>query len=176
MKATGVLRKMIGIHDRIIGILAGLSGLLLGLITLSVTAEVIVRKCANTSLPWVIECSEHALVFITFLAAAWVLKEDAHVGVDVVLALFGPRMRALGNAINATMGAVLCLFVTHRGIMTVWDLWRRHIYTIKTLEIPMAPLYSVIFVGNFFLAIQFLRRARRELRKWKKAGKITSEE
>ena len=175
MKAAGVWRRLIGIHERMIRILAGLSGVLLALITLSVTAEVIVRKVASTPLPWVIECSEHALVFITFLAAGWVLNEDAHVRVDIALAFLSPKKRALGNAVNALMGAALCLFVTHHGILTVWDMWRRHIYTIKTLEIPMAPLLSVIFVGNFFLTIEFLRRGRNDLRQWKQARKVPSE-
>ena len=135
-----------------------IAGILLCLITLAVTAEILVRKFGGTSLPWVIEMSEHALVWIAFTAAAWVLREDAHIKVDLVLTNLKKKPRSILNMINSLLGGLLCLFITYRSALTIIDLHKRHIYTIKTLEIPMAPLYSIICIGSFFLTIQFFIR------------------
>ena len=154
-------------YDKIIVLLSYFAGILLSLITLSVTAEIIVRKVTNSSLPWVIECSEHALVFITFLAAAWVLREDGQIKVDLVLSHMGRRNRALLNTVNSLLGGLLCGFLTYRSALTVWDLLKRNIYTIKTLEIPMAPLYSVICLGSLLLTFQFFIRGYNFFGEWK---------
>ena len=154
-------------YNKIIVFLSYVAGVLLCLITLAVTAEILVRKFGNTSLPWVIECSEHALVFIAFTAAAWVLREDAHIKVDLVLSHLKKKPQAMLNVINSLLGGLLCLFITYRSALTIYDLWERHIYTVKTLEIPMAPLYSIICIGSLFLTIQFFIRTHGYFKEWR---------
>jgi TRAP-type C4-dicarboxylate transport system permease small subunit len=169
VKASKTVSK---VYNKIIVYLSYLAGILLSLITLSVTAEIVVRKFTNSSLPWVIECSEHALVFITFLAAAWVLREDAQIKVDLVLSHLSRKKRALLNIFNSLLGGLLCGFISYRSALTVLDLSKRNIYTIKTLEIPMAPLYSVICLGSLLLTIQFFIRAYGYFGEWKENRNI----
>lgn len=136
-----------------------MSGVLLALITLAVCVEVIVRKLWNLSIIGVVECSEYAIVFITFLSASWILKQDAHVKVDIVVGSLKPGPRALLNMITSFYGAVLCMFITYRSATVIWDLWRRNLDTEKALELPMAPLYIAMLIGSFMLFLGFLRRA-----------------
>ena len=163
-------RGIVAIYDKIVHLFAYLCGVLIGLITLSVTADVIVRKVWNTPLFGVVVCSEHALVFITFLGAAWVLKQDGHVRLDLLLGWLDPKRRALLNIITSLLGAAMCMFISYRGILTVWDLWQRHIETVKALELPMAPLYTAICVGSFMISLQFLRKAYGYLTDWRDAS------
>ena len=154
-----VNNKTVLIYDKISNALAYFSGVLFTFITLAVCAEVIIRKFWNSSILGVIECSEYALVFITFLSASWILKQDAHVKVDLVLRWLKPRTRSLLNMITSFFGAILCMFITYRSALIIWDLWQRNIDTVKALGLPMAPLYTSIFVGMLMLFLQFLRRA-----------------
>ena len=162
-----VSNRLYAYYNKIIVFLSYVAGVLLCLITLAVTAEILVRKFAETSLPWVIECSEHALVFIAYTAAAWVLREDAHIKVDLVLTHLKKRPQAMLNMISSLLGGLLCLFITYRSALTIFDLWKRHIYTLQTLEIPMAPLFSIICIGSLFLTIQFFIRTHGYFEKWK---------
>ena len=159
MSSKKTTRKFITIYDNINKALAYFSGVLLALITISVCAEVIVRKFLSLSIIGVVESSEYALVFITFLSASWVLKRDAHVKVDIVLAWIKPRTQALFNMITAIFGAILCMFIAYRSAFVIWDLWQRDLHTVKALELPMAPLHTSIFVGSFMLSIGFLIKA-----------------
>jgi len=167
MANTGAGKKFSAIYEKIIIYMAYIACILLVLIILGECAEIIVRKFGNTSLPWVIEFSEYALVFIAFLAGAWVLKDEAHIKVDLVLNMFNPRIRAIINVVNSILGAVLCLFLTYQSAFMVWDLFKRQILTAKTMEIPMWPLFAVFCFGNFLLTIQFFIRAQGYFRKIK---------
>ncbi|MBW1912252.1 MAG: TRAP transporter small permease [Deltaproteobacteria bacterium] len=151
--------KFILIFDSITHGLAYFSGILLALITLAIFAEVVVRKLWSYSIIGVVECSEYALVFITFLSASWILKHDAHVKVDLVLSWLKPRTRALLNMVTSIFGAILCMYIAFRSALIIWDLWQRDLHTVKALELPMAPLHTSIFVGSFILSLGFLRMA-----------------
>jgi TRAP-type C4-dicarboxylate transport system permease small subunit len=52
--------------------------LILGL-TFIVGADITLRYLFNKPLGWVKEVSEYILVGLSFLVAAWILKDDAHV-------------------------------------------------------------------------------------------------
>ena len=142
MSTTKETSGVVAIYDKVVRIFAYLCGILLGLITLSVTADVIVRKVWDTPLFGVVECSEHALVFITFLGAAWVLKQDGHVRLDLILGWLRPKRRAVLNIVTSLVGAALCLFISYRGTLTVWDLWQRHIETVKALEKRISDIFD----------------------------------
>ena len=160
MENAKVKKRLSSIYGKTVIYLAYIACVLLALIILAETAEIIIRKLGNTSLPWVIEFSEHALVFIAFLAGAWVLKEEAHIKVDIILNRLSPGVRALTNVINSMLGAILCLFLSYRSGLMVWDLWKRQVLTAKTVEIPMWPLFAVFCIGSFLLSIQFFIRAQ----------------
>jgi TRAP-type C4-dicarboxylate transport system permease small subunit len=82
------------ILDRIIDLCAFAAGLLLSFILISVCLEVVMRYFLNRPLQWVIELTEYALLYITFLGTAWLLKKDGHIAVDVMLFRLGPRAQA----------------------------------------------------------------------------------
>lgn len=147
------------IYDKIVLHFAHLSGVLIVLITLSVAIDVFIRKVSDTSLIGVVEICEHGIAFITFLSAAWILKQDGHVKLDLIINFLDPKPRALVNFVTSTVAAAMCLFLTYKGIITVWDLQIRHVETIKSMELPMAPLYIPICIGTLLLFVQFSRKA-----------------
>ncbi len=173
MENRKLKKRISAIYEKTVDYPVYIACILLALITLAQTAEIIIRKVGNSSLPWVIEFSEHALVFIAFLAGAWVLREGAHIKVDIVLKMFSPKIRALINIINSILGAILCLFISFRTLLMVVDLWKRKILTAKTVEIPMWPLFAVFCFGFFLLSIQFFIRAYGYFKTMKQTQNIT---
>jgi TRAP-type C4-dicarboxylate transport system permease small subunit len=108
---------------------------------------------------WAIELSEYAILYITFLGGAWVLKEEGHVRVDWVLSRLGVRYTAWLETVNSMLGALLCLTITWFGIETTWSHYIRGIYRITVLETPTFLILAVIPVGAALLSVQFLRKA-----------------
>ncbi|MFH1951759.1 MAG: TRAP transporter small permease [Pseudomonadota bacterium] len=145
--------------DRVVDFLAYLACVFVVVIMLSVGAEVVCRKLLGFSLPWVMEYSEFLLLYITFLGTTWLLKRDGHVNIEVLVDRLNPRTQTLVNMITSIFAAILCLVIAFFSAMTTWDMYKRGIFIVSMMDVPIAPLLAVIPVGFFLLFIQFLRRA-----------------
>ena len=153
-----LLGKTSAIFDSTIGIFAIFAAVLLAFIMLSVCTEVVTRYFLGRPLIWVIEVTEFVLVWITFLGAAWVLKREAHVVMDIVLVRLEPRTQALVNIITSVIGVAICLVLTGYGAFVTWDLYQREQFLPTILRPPSHILFAIIPIGSFLLFIQFLRR------------------
>lgn len=154
-------------YDGVIRAMFVLGGAILVAVTVGVCVQVASRYFFNSPLGWVVELSSYGLLFITFLVAPQVLKEDRHVAVDFVLGFFGPRGRAALNLLTAAASAVVCLVLTWFGIRVTWDAFQTHNFTPTMLELPKGAILAIIFIGSFMLFIQLVRVVvghQRELR------------
>ncbi len=130
------------------------------------------RYFLHRPIPWVIVFSELAIVTTAYLAAAWVLKKEGHVFLDIGLNHFEPRKRAAITAFVSLLGAIICLTIAWYGVVTFWfHVQGATVLVEKELELPLAPLLAVIPVGFAMLSIQFLRRSYGYLGEWRGSPK-----
>ena len=154
-----LLTKLGNIFDKTINGLAYLAGAIIAFDMLSIFFEVVIRKLINVSHTWVVEFSEHSIVYMTFLGAAWLLKAEGHVSMDLLVNRLSPKNKALTNMILSVVGALLCMVLTWYSTATTLDFFERGIYFIKGLQLPMTPLLAPIPIGSILISIQFLRRS-----------------
>ena len=140
--------------------------LLLGL-TFIVGADITLRYLFNKPLGWVKEVSEYTLVGLGFLVAAWILKDDAHVKMDLVLNKVGPRVQTMMNIITSGISTIVVLITTWFTLRVIVDFYRTKLVAPTVLEPPKWVLLTPIFVGCLLLAIQFIRRTYGFIGKWK---------
>ena len=162
-----LLMKGAAIFDHSINFLAVVAGVIVVFVMFSITAEVISRKLLGYSLIWVIEYSELSLVFVTFLGAAWLLRREGHVKLDIVINRLTPRSQAMLNTITSIIGVIICLALAWYGTKVSWDHFQRGITGLTLLAVPTFPRYAAIAIGGFLLSIQFLRRSYGYLRSWR---------
>ena len=74
------------LFDRVIGAMAWIAGALLLFQVISVSCDVLIRYFFGTSIRWVITLNEWSLLFIAFLAAAWLQRQGGHVRLDILSA------------------------------------------------------------------------------------------
>jgi C4-dicarboxylate transporter DctQ subunit len=67
--------------------------LLLGIMTLITFTNVVLRYGFNTGLIWGLEMVTFLFAWLVLFGASYAVKVTAHLGVDVVVNLFGPRGR-----------------------------------------------------------------------------------
>ena len=147
------------ILDRTIDSLAVFARVLVVLVMLVVCADVFLRYFFNSPMFWVLESTQFALVFITFLGAAWVLKNDGHVRMDIMINRLSQRTRDRINIVTSILCAVACLVVTWYGVKVWWDYYQINYIYAGSLKIPAYFLVAVIPIGSLLLFIQFLRKA-----------------
>ena len=147
------------LFDRILNLLLFPAGAILVFILLSITAEVIMRYFFNRPITWVVEISEYSLLYITFLGAAWVLREEGHAKVDAVLWRLPQKARAFVNMVTSVAGTLICMVLLWQGALMTWENFQSGYLTQTILEVPKYLILAIVPVGSFLLVIQFSRRA-----------------
>jgi len=140
-----------------------LAGLVLVFIMLSVCYDVVLRTFFGRPQMWVTEVIECLLLYMTFLASAWLLRDEGHVRVDIVLNRLKPRTIAFLGIVSSIIGVFVSAVLTLFGTTVTWDYYQRGIYTPSAMEIPVHWILIVIPVGSLLLFFQFMRRGAKNL-------------
>jgi C4-dicarboxylate transporter DctQ subunit len=152
------MKRAFRVFDRILEAMIFLSGLILIFVMLSVCLEVILRYFFNRPQIWVTEITECLLLYITFMGSAWLLREEGHVKVDILLNMLKPRTLIILGIISSVIGVFVSVVLTGYGFRLTWDYLQRGIYTPTAMEIPVSAIIVIIPVGSLLLLVQFLRR------------------
>lgn len=144
---------------RILNITSLLCALLIVFITVSVTYEISTRYFFGQAPLWVFESTEISLLYLTFLAAAWLQEQEGHVRIDLVVNRLKPRIRALVNIITSILCAIACLVVTWYSAWTTWKHYQMGLTEHTVLAIPNAVFLVIIPVGMLLLCIQFAKKS-----------------
>jgi TRAP-type C4-dicarboxylate transport system permease small subunit len=151
--------KVNSIFDRTIDLLAFLAAIMIIFTMLLVSAEVVMRYFLRRPIAWDVEITEYLLLYITFLAAAWVLKREGHVRIDILLNRLTPRSQAMLGIITSILGILICGALVWYGTLVTWDHFLRQVtYARSLLEVPYYPILAIIPVGSLLLMLQFVRR------------------
>ncbi len=158
------LPGFIRVWDRILDATMVLAGVLLWGQMLIVNVEVFSRSFGRPT-TWVAEISSILVLWIPFMVAGWVLREEAHVKMDLVVERLSLRSQALINFVTSLIGAIVMFIVAGVGFMTtLYWIGNR---TPTMLMLPRSPIIGIIFVGSLLFAVQFLIRALENFRQWR---------
>jgi C4-dicarboxylate transporter, DctQ subunit len=135
-----------------------LAGAIIIFIMISVTVDVTLRFLFSRPLDWTLDISQILLLYIPFLSAAWVLRKDGHIRIDILFDLFPIRMRNVLNNVNAILGALIFLLITWYGSQVTLDLIGKHALE-QRLDIPTFSIIIIIPIGSFLLFLQYSRLA-----------------
>lgn len=135
---------------------AVLGAALLFMIAAIICGEVIIRAVGGASRLWVIEVSEYALLFITFLGAPYLLEKNMHVVMDLIYNGFSGRSRVLAQLFNCLIGLGVCLVLTVVGVKVVLEQ-----FSLGMREVTVMRPYSwwitlALPIGTGLMAVQFL--------------------
>lgn len=157
--------------SRVEDVLAVLAAVLVGTVMILVTIAVISRYFVGNPMAWVLEVTEYALLFLTLMAAPWLMRKDEHVRVDLILCRLGPRGRALLDAWGSLLSAGAGFALVWYGLLTTHDHFQRNIVLVKMLEIPKFLLLGIIPFGLFLISLECLRRAYSQFTQYRSLSK-----
>ena len=144
--------------DFIIEFLAYLAGIILLAMTFFVTGAALVRYLGFRPPIWTLQFTEYALLWFTFLGAAWLLREGGHIRIDTVISRLYIKNRNKIEIINDVLGFIVCVIVFWFGTQHSIDLYQREIMEVKGTIVPKFPIFIIIPLGGLVLSIQFGRQ------------------
>jgi len=153
-----LLAKVNAIFDRVLGGLFYMVCVLTAFLWAIVCLEVFMRYFLNRPQMWVLETSGYIMLHMIILGAAWLLKEEGHVRMELVLSRLNPRSQLLLNVATSILGVALCLVLVWYGTQSTWFHYEKGILAISAMRPLKWPFLVVIPFGSFLLFIQFVRR------------------
>jgi C4-dicarboxylate transporter, DctQ subunit len=136
--------------------LAILAAVILFAVTMMIFVEVSWRYLGGRSQLWVTEVSEYSLLYITFLAAPYLLQHRRHVAVDLILATRQGLTAALLEAVIAALGLALCILLAVQGVQLVLDQYAMGMRRVSVMAPRSWYIFAAFPLGMALMAVQFL--------------------
>jgi C4-dicarboxylate transporter DctQ subunit len=165
--ATGLLDKIYKGFDRVMDVLAVFAGVLMMAMMFVVCIDVVLRYFFNRPTPWALEYACYSMLYIPFLVAAWTLKKEGHVKIELVTDKISPASQALLNSITSLVAAAVFLILAVYGTKLTLEYYQTG-YIVNTVLRPLKYIILLIVpLGSILLVLQLLRRSHLSLATWK---------
>lgn len=133
-----------------------IAGIGLILLLLAICYGVFSREVLKSPLFWTAEFAGYAMVYLVFFSAPWLLKESAHISVDLFTTNLKNKSKKISTLINSIIsGAVSALFFWYAMKLTI-DLYQSQTVMLSNIPWPKFVLVLPIAIGSFFLFIRFI--------------------
>lgn len=120
------------------------------------------RNAGLGTITGILEYCEYALFSATFLGAPWVLKQGAHVTVDVFVHGLPPPVARWFERFADLVGLAVCCVLLYYAVA---EGWKAHIENQRIIKMFIVPSWLVIGVVACSLALLAVEFGRRALRK-----------
>lgn len=155
---AGPLRNMEKIINTLSHVGSVVGGLFTAAMTLAVTLAVVFRYVFNRPIGWSEEISTYLMIWAAFLGAAYTLKEDAHIGVDLLLSRLPEKRKTPFLLFHCAVGLIFCSLLFWKGVELVGFSLRLNNRSIA-IDFPLFIPQLAVPVGAALLLLQFLLRA-----------------
>lgn len=105
---------------------------------------------------WQTEVSIYLLIFVTFVGAAYGLKEHAHVGVDLIIERLPVRARLVARIVTAVMALGVVAVAIWTASITWWEAFEGGHRSPTALRAPLSVVYAILPVGMLLVAFQYI--------------------
>lgn len=144
-------------------ILAGYITLVMACI---ITYDVVCRYALNSPTDWAVDISEYMMVSLPMLAAAYLLQNDGHISLGIVIDHFNPKTRMMVNFITSIVGLLACIVLTWQSGGATWDLLENGVKVMRPLAVPKWTVWAVLPLGSLMVSIAFVQRVYRFWAGW----------
>ncbi|MGE4012055.1 MAG: TRAP transporter small permease [Alphaproteobacteria bacterium] len=138
-----------------LGVLVALS---IGVITIAMTLDWLLRVTEIGGIKWLRDVIEYSLYAGVFLAAPWVLRNRAHVSVDLVLSALSRRRADMLNRALNVLGLLICVALGWFGLELTIQMFQEKSIARKTIAIDRWILQAVFVFTMALLAIEYILR------------------
>ena len=123
-------------------------------LALIIAYDVVLRYVFNSPTIWVLEISEYMLVFLTFLSAAKIQKEKAHIKMDFFYLKFPPKFRVFVDLVFYVLIVLFSYVLLYNAVKMTITAYKYESMSNSLLEVPLYIPYAIIPVGMILLMLQ----------------------
>lgn len=147
------------VFDKMLNVMAGLAAVVLLFMTAAVCYTIIMRFFFTRTTIWVMQVTEYGLLWVVFLATAWLLREQGHVITEILHSSFSPNTRKYLDTTTFVLGGLACAICAYYGFDYAYNCVMKGVTDVRGVTVPKAPVFAIVPVGFLLLTIQFFRQA-----------------
>ena len=150
-------------YDAVLYGMAWLAGILMVAMMVMIVTDVALRNLGYQSSAHFFSFTEYFLLLIPLLGAPWLVREKAHIYIEVLIAALPPRLqRALMTVVVVACTAVAAVLAWHGGAITLQD-YLGNEKDVRSFDMPRWMLMVFMPLAFGMMALEFARLlARRE--------------
>ncbi|USG66788.1 TRAP transporter small permease subunit [Brevibacillus ruminantium] len=142
--------------DRLIRLGGMIAGAFIVLTTGMIFFEIVSRSLFNAPTTWATELSIYAIIGSCFFGAAYAVRVDAHIKVDLLLHNVSASIRRWMLIVSAGIGLFFSLFFSFFGFEHVKQSMELGFTSASLLQIPMYIPEMLLPIGGILLCLAFL--------------------
>jgi TRAP-type C4-dicarboxylate transport system permease small subunit len=92
----------------------------------------------------------------TFLAAAYGLKDGAHINIDLITRLLPPRINVRLSIVTSALSLIFCIIIAWKGWEMWWEAFSKGWKSESVWSFPLAVPYFFLPLGMTLLSLQYV--------------------
>ncbi|WP_370213139.1 TRAP transporter small permease [Roseovarius sp.] len=153
-----MLQRFFTWFEIFVGWLAAFCAVIVLLMSAWISYDVLARNFFGIGSPWFFDLSEYALVWITFLAAPWVLMQDKHVRIELLIDELPTKLQRIIGIAVSVLAFLTCVVLLWKTSAAAIQYYENNVMMARIWRIPRVWPYIAIPIGSGLLAIAFLAR------------------
>jgi TRAP-type C4-dicarboxylate transport system permease small subunit len=151
------VRTIAALYRRLLELLAVVAGVLLAAMALAIVVDVVVRNLGLQPPAHTLTLTEYGLLYVTMLAAPWLVREKGHVHIELLTAALSPRARFWLTRVVYALCVVTCVVIFYFALEVTIDQWRRAVIDVRSFDMPRWLLTASMPLSFGLMAIEFGR-------------------
>jgi C4-dicarboxylate transporter, DctQ subunit len=143
--------------DHLLNVMAAIAGVILVFISAAVCYTIGMRFFFTKTTIWLMQTTEYALLWIVFLATAWLLREGGHITTDIIYGGLNDRAKRYFDIVLFLCCALACAVCVYYGTAYTYKCISQAITDVRGVTVPKAAIFCIIPAGFLVLTVQFLR-------------------
>lgn len=128
--------------DALIDALALAAAALLCALVVLILIDVAARYLRLFSIPWSFEATEYMLYAITFFGAPWVLREEGHIAIELLVERLPAAAQRVVRRIADLLGATVCVVLLYFACRVAWRSYESATLVHKSFIFPEWWVYA----------------------------------
>jgi len=133
--------------------------------TAGIVTEVIFRVFFGRSFQFTIEYTEYSLIFIPLLGAAWLLRKNGHITIDLVGDLLPAKIIKILDKIIILVAMIIALLLTWYGTIVSLEYFDMNMRANTVLQTQLFYIISIIPISFFVIFLELIRKLYQSFKK-----------
>lgn len=145
-------------YERFAAALAAVAAVLILAMSICTTYDVLARYFFNIDSPWAFDLTEYSLVWVTFLGAPWVLLQDRHIRIEVLVEVLPPKVQRVLGIVTTLVALAACAVLVWKTGSAAIQYYTTGVEMPRIWRIPKVWPYIILPIGSVLLCISCVAR------------------